>query len=454
MLIGIIVFLMALCLMTAKPALSSANVAENSWASKAPMKVARGSLGLAVVNGKIYAIGGSTYSGIWPATNGIVGTNEEYDPATDTWTYKKSMPIPRYGFAIVVYQNKIYCIGGVTGYSTSTGRLITGANQVYDPATDTWETKAPMPTPRWLLQANVVNGKIYLIGGQNGGSSIKVNEVYDPLTDSWTTKAPIPTAASNYASAVVDNKIYVAGGFFLSNLTQIYDPETDTWSLGTTVPSSVSDGAAGATTGVIAPKRIYVMGVDAYNGLGEPPCLNRVYDPEKDSWTAGADVPTNRLNFGVAVVDDKLYAIGGYVYNVLGFIAPSAVNEQYTPFGYGAVPPVVSVLSPENNKTYTVSNVSLTVTVNKPAVWLGYSLDGQANVTIAGNTTLNKVPNGAHNLTVYATDQYGNTGASETVYFTVEAPQPFPAVPVAAASGVAITAAAVCLFHYRKKRSH
>ena len=92
--------------------------------------------------------------------------------------------------------------------------------------------------------------------------------------------------------------------------------------------------------------------------------------------------------------------------------------------------------------------------MNKSALWLGYSLDGQANVTIAGNTTLNKVPNGAHNLTVYATDQYGNTGASETVYFTVEVPEPFPAVPIAAASGVAFASAAVCLFYYRKKRNH
>lgn len=216
------VFLVAPCLIAAKPALSSSDIVEDSWASKAPMQQARGYLGVAVVNGKIYAIGGSTYHGKWPVTNGIVGTNEEYDPATDTWSFKKPMPTPRYGFATAVYQNKIYCIGGVTGYSTSTGRLITGVNEVYDPATDTWETKAPMPTARWLLQANVVNGKIYLIGGQNGGLSTIVNEVYDPEIDAWTTMAPMPTAAQSHASAVVDNKIYVAGGFFFCLTSTTY----------------------------------------------------------------------------------------------------------------------------------------------------------------------------------------------------------------------------------------
>jgi hypothetical protein len=109
-LILILVFIMASYLIVGKPVLSSANVAENSWTSKAPMKVARSGIGVAVVNGKIYAIGGSTASGSLPGVNGgavlgyqdlggHVGTNEEYDPETDTWTTKKSMPTPRIVFA-------------------------------------------------------------------------------------------------------------------------------------------------------------------------------------------------------------------------------------------------------------------------------------------------------------------------------------------------------------------
>jgi len=78
----VLLFLVASCIVAVKPALSSADdSAENTWVSKAPMQVARSGVGVAVVNGKIYAIGGST-------EKGLVGTNEEYDPATDTWTYK------------------------------------------------------------------------------------------------------------------------------------------------------------------------------------------------------------------------------------------------------------------------------------------------------------------------------------------------------------------------------
>ena len=87
----VLVFLTASCIMVAKPAFSSATVAEDTWAAKAPMHQARAGLGVAAVNGKIYAIGGSTASGQYPpdvSGGGFVGTNEEYDPETDTWTYQ------------------------------------------------------------------------------------------------------------------------------------------------------------------------------------------------------------------------------------------------------------------------------------------------------------------------------------------------------------------------------
>ena len=324
----VLVFLTASCTGVIKPVWVSAVVIEDSWVSKAPMQVARGGLGVAVVNGKIYAIGGSTGSGSDALISGIVGTNEEYDPETDTWTFKVSMPTPRTSFAIAAYQNKIYCIGGNTGYSSDTGYACTGVNEVYDPATDTWETKASMPTARSSVQAYVVNGKIYLIGGAPNGI---LNEVYDPAANTWETKTPMPTEAGGYASAVVDNKIYI----FWYTLNHIYDPATDSWSQGASPPRGIL-GAAGATTGALAPKRIYVITAPGNIAPGpQPPCYTQVYDPANRDWATAANITTNRSYFGVAVVNDKLYAIGGDIFDFFGFGTPSAVNEQYTPIGYG-----------------------------------------------------------------------------------------------------------------------
>ena len=307
------------CLVILNPAFAA--TAENSWVSKAQMPTARGYLGVAVVNEKIYAIGGS----------GPIGINEEYDPATDNWTKKAPMPNPEQSFAIAVYEGKIYCIGGISPDST-------GVNKVYDPSTNSWETKASMPTGRYGLQANVVNGKIYCMGGvkllgyNQGVEQINVTEVYDPSSDTWTTKSSMPNPAG-YVSAVVDNKIYIIG----PGLTKIYDSDTDKWSTASAPPANITArgangvaAAAAATTGTMAPKRIYV-----YDGSSL-----QVYCPQNDSWTFGSAPPTSRQYLGIAVVNDMLYFIGGFTYTPfpLNFYKFYATNEQYTPIGYGTLP--------------------------------------------------------------------------------------------------------------------
>ena len=434
----IFAFLTASCIAVANAVPYSRRANWDSWESKASMPTRRFNLGAAVVEGKIYAIGGGSV------------VNEMYDPTTDTWTTKAPMITPRKSFGIAVYENKIYCIGGSGGG---------GANEVYDPATDTWENKTSMPTRRYGIGANVVDGKIYVIGGKNASGWIDgANEVYDPATDTWTTKTPIPTRVSYYASAVFDNKIYVIGGYNGSvyvDLTQIYDPETDTWSNGAPIPSlSLLGAGAGVTTGVWAPKRIYVIGANLPSGgINEIVFLvnhvrNQIYDPERDVWSSGASLPIARIGCGIAVVDDILYAIGGT--NSVFFPYSYSDNQHYTPYGYGTIPPAIAAVSPEN-KTYATGNVSLAFAVNKPAVWMGYSLDGQDNVTITGNTTLSGLTSGLHSVTVYAKDSFENTGASETITFSVE--EPFPTMLVAVAA-VAVAVGSVGVLVYFRKRNH
>jgi len=460
----VLVFLTASSLIVAKPAFSSADTAEDTWAAKAPMQQARAGLGVAVVNGKIYAIGGSTASGSYPPdifSGGFVGTNEEYDPATDTWTYKASMPTPRDYFAIAAYQNKIYCIGGAVGFSVDerTGfhsYIGSGVNEVYDTVTNRWVTKSPIPDYGMECQAHVVNGKIYVMDWS-------FVYAYDPENDSWATKTrmpkPYPKYDSSPVSAVVDNKIIVTFEFSTFDSSTgftsyeqkvwIYDTETDSWSGGTSGTTVVLGGAAVATAGVNAPQKVYVLGL-AYGMYPVVPATNQVYDLMADAWETATAMPALRRDFGVAVVDDVFYVIGGYSYTSLthGMVTPVAVNEQYTPIGYG-VPPEVKVVSPVS-QTYNESSVSLVFTVNKPVSWMGYSLDGQDNVTITGNTTISGLTNGVHNLTLYAKDTFENTGASETVSFSVEAP--FPATLVVAPVASVVVIGAVLAIYFKKRK--
>jgi hypothetical protein len=85
--------------------------------------------------------------------------------------------------------------------------------------------------------------------------------------------------------------------------------------------------------------------------------------------------------------------------------------------------------------SYPIGNLSLTFTASEPTSWIGYSLDGQENITVAGNTVLVRLFVGSHYLTVYANDTAENTGASETIYFRMETP--FPTTLVVAVAIIA-----------------
>ena len=440
----VLVFLTASCLTMAKPVSSLADTAENTWMEKEPMPTPRGGLGVVVVDGKIYAIGGaSTAPFIYQAEN-LLSINEEYDPITDTWTVKPSMPTPRAYFAIAAFKNKIYCIGGIVdvekeeiGSLPHTFSVHSAVTEVYDTSSETWETKASMPTSEARFEADVVNGKIYAIGSQ-------FTYVYDPATDSWTEKTPFPGKVSDAwwippVSSAVGDQIFVTGEFRTGQRLFIYDTLNDSW-------SEIAHGAfeagigVGATIGVRAPVRVYVLGLTNW-GYDQ---VNQAYDPDTDNWTTATPNPIDQRNFGCAVLNDVLYVIGGYVDSE----TVTDANQAYLPIGFSPLPEI-SVVSPLT-QTYNGSSVSLNFTVDRPVSWMGYSLDGADNVTVTGNLTLSGLSGGVHNVTVYANDTYGNMGASETIFFTVE---PFPTSLVIAIL-ITVSVIIVCLLVYFKKRKH
>ncbi len=139
-------------------------------------------------------------------------------------------------------------------------------------------------------------------------------------------------------------------------------------------------------------------------------------------------------------------------------MSPLDVSSMTVELPEWASPLFLHVISPEN-LTYSFSaDVTLNFTINKQASWLRYSLDGQDNVTIAGNTTLSGLPSGLHNVTVYGEDSFGYRVSSETVYFTIAEPEPtpeptleaFPVVPVAVASLGSIAIVVGLLIYFKK----
>jgi hypothetical protein len=158
-------------------------------------------------------------------------------------------------------------------------------------------------------------------------------------------------------------------------------------------------------------------------------------------------IPEGKHNITVTAMASGGYAEGLTYY----YFSISGSSSVF--FTIDITLPIVSFLSLENNVYYEAADVPLSFSVNEAASRIEYSIDGQGNVTVAGNTTLTSLSVGVHNVTVFAWDDAGNVGSSETVTFTVAQPEPFPAAPVAAASVVSIAVAGVgLLVYFRKKR--
>ncbi len=456
-----VVILSSSLLVYVEPASANAD-SENTWQAAAPLPEAVVGGRAGVVDGKVYVMDGYL--------------NYQYDPSTNTWTAKKPMPTPRLQFGMAVWQDKIYVIGGGKGVDSTNYRwsLLSDAVEVYDPSTDTWQTKQPMPTARVQLQASVVNGQIYLVGGkEDNQNKVNLNEVYNIANDSWSTAEPIPYAVYSYTSAVCDDKIYIIGGQSLQapilnlNYAQIYDCANNSWSFSAPMPTSVTYAAACATTGEAASRRIYVIG-GVLEGSYDHVVLGdvQIYDPQTDSWTFGASMPSVRNSHTVAAVDDRLYAIGGKPYGephpvLSGDKDTFTHNEVYTPFGYGVpdpayvfehTPPRVTLESSLNGTTFTNSSVPLVFCVDKVLDWAGYSLDGQGNVTVSGNFTLTELSSGTHSVVVYANDTYGNMGVSEALAFSVAElfPVAFVVIAVLAVAVVGVVAGVVVFFKRRR----
>jgi hypothetical protein len=272
-----------------------------TWTRNASMPTLVGAGVAASVAGILYVATGQL-PGVTPS---IVGTVTAYDPVSDSWTTKASIPTPRAAATGGVANGILYIAGGG---STAAG---TGVLEAYDPATNTWAAKASMPTPRLGASAGVINGILYVIGGYsnagppNTGPYLAAVEAYDPTTNTWTTKAPMPTPRENAVSGVVNGILYVAGGNLVhgTRVVEAYDPVSNTWSTKSAMPTQRGGATGGVMNGIL-----YVVG--STPEIPSQPTIE-TYDPVTDTWTT--IVPTPQFTFGDhmgAVIGSVLYVAG------------------------------------------------------------------------------------------------------------------------------------------------
>ncbi len=293
---------------------------KGAWETKAPAPTKRTEVAAASLDGKIYVIGGFAKSIAL-----ISSLVEEYNPASDSWRERAPMPAGRHHAGIGVVKDRLYVIGGFH-HSLLNVWDPTATVYEYDPRSDQWTTRKPMPTARGALAVTVLGGKLHAIGGYGKDGNSGAHEVYDPDTDTWSAAAPILVPRDHHAVAAVGGRLYAIGGRlnrqYSQNLptNEMYDPSTNQWTRKADLPTARS----GITAQVVG-GRIYVFGGEAPSGTFRE---NEAYDPERDAWDSQAPMPTSRHGLGSAVVGGKIYVLGGGPTPGGSF---SDVNEVFTP---------------------------------------------------------------------------------------------------------------------------
>ncbi len=303
-----------------------------SWQQRTPSPLHRSETAAATLDGKIYVAGG--LAGQTSFFSGISTSFESYDPASDSW--KELAPIPKalHHISLASAHGRIYMTGGYTALDFVPDVKSTW---VYDPQADSWSTAADMPAPRAAATVSTINDIIYLVGGVTAASTQLWT--YDPAANKWNTQhAPMPTAREHLTSAVVDGKLYVIGGevpnpdgsgnetYQRLTTTEVYDPATDQWTTLASMPTPRSS----ITSAVINGQIHVVSGENVQDTCVFP--QHEVYDPKTNTWSAMADLPTPRHGAVSGVVDGKWYVIdGATVPGLLTITALSNTVEVFIP---------------------------------------------------------------------------------------------------------------------------
>lgn len=206
----------------------------DSWRARADFPTALHHANVAAASGKIYVLGfnrGSSFTD-------IDGRVFAYDPSNDVWEERAPLPVgtERSSSCVATLGSKIYLFGGST--NTAGTSVSVSYSSAYDTELDEWQELPDLPETREHCLAGGVDDLLYIVSGRSGGiGGISPQSwAFDPATNMYSERQPIPTPRGGTAGAVLGGRIYVFGGEGngddpdgIFHEVEVYDPSTDSW---------------------------------------------------------------------------------------------------------------------------------------------------------------------------------------------------------------------------------
>lgn len=302
---------------------SPAKKAENpgKWIDRAPLPLPRSEMAWATEHqGQMHLVGGYGEQRVDRNYHHV------YDQQTDRWQAIAALPQGANHVGVATLDGKLYAIGGFIGQNhTPHAECFT-----YDAEKDAWTPIAPLPKPCGAASCVGYRGRLHAVGGAIGNSfatraSVNWHIAYDPKTGKWEERAPFYTARDHTGIVVIRGRIHLIGGrvdtfYTNSNFHHAYDGTADKWEPRAPLPTARSGHGA-----VVYRGKIFCMGGEGSNRVfGQ----NEAYDPAADSWEQYAPMKTPRHGLGAVTIGNMIHVAGGGP--IMGGSVQSAVHEAFT----------------------------------------------------------------------------------------------------------------------------
>ncbi|KAJ7561128.1 hypothetical protein O6H91_03G014900 [Diphasiastrum complanatum] len=262
----------------------------------------------------IYIIGGATVDG--NATNQVL----KFDAIFQNYSVMAPMPQPRYRFGAALLDNKIYVVGG-RNTSVDGDAALVKSTFIYDIASNHWSIGPEQNDYHGDTCATSLYGKVYMIGGY-GFNYVQLNttEVYDPMQKTWSRIPSMPTPRGDLMCTTLDGEVYVLGGYFdptntnmnaFSSKMESFNPNTSIW---TTRPDLLTPRGDAVVVILPGDKMMLVGGEGHYlddSALKYPKHVNEVYYAADQTWVQKAMIPDARFRFAAATAGGLAFVFGG-----------------------------------------------------------------------------------------------------------------------------------------------
>ncbi|XP_046846951.1 kelch-like protein 18 [Xenia sp. Carnegie-2017] len=254
------------------------------WQSCKSMLTLRTRVGVAVLDNKLYALGG--YDG-----NDRLSTVEFFDAEENIWCRTSSMNTRRSALGASALNGNIFVSGGYDGH------ISLHTVEFFNPDSKQWRFTSPMTTLRSAAGMVSLGGKLYVTGGHNGLQIFNSVECFDPQLNTWTCMQGMKTRRCRVGVVVMDGCLYACGGYdgssFLDSLER-YCPRTGSWSMLAPMSSRRSRVALTTLGG-----SLYAIG--GYDGMSNLNSMER-YDPKAEQWFPAPSMYLHEGGVGVGVL--------------------------------------------------------------------------------------------------------------------------------------------------------